>query len=85
MLDLTLRLLVRMLSFWTPSPRGRHRLGAPPPLRFTPIPPARFTELLAGNASCLVRPYLLGPDTRHSQIVVDPRRIHGVRVPAATR
>ncbi|MBC2907184.1 hypothetical protein [Streptomyces cupreus] len=98
MLDLTLRLLAWVLGICTPSPRGRHRLGAEPPLRFTPAPPPRFTELLDGNASRLVRPYVLDPDEHHRQrerrraaylatlgIDVGPTRIHGVRVPAATQ
>ncbi|CAL9494575.1 hypothetical protein [Streptomyces sp. enrichment culture] len=87
-----------MLSICTPSPQGRHRLDATPPLRFAPAPPPPFTELLDGNASRLVRPYVLNPAERRYQrdrhraarlatlgIDVDPKHIHGVRVPAATR
>ncbi|MDT9701706.1 hypothetical protein [Streptomyces sp. P17] len=98
MLDLTLRLLTWMLSICTPRPRGRHRLGAEPPLRFTPSPPPRFTELLDGNASRLVRPSVLDTDEHRRQrerrraaylatlgIDVGPKHIHGVRVPAATQ
>ena len=98
MLDLTVRLLAWMLSICTPSPRGRHRLGANPPLRFIPTPPPRFTELLDGNASALVRPFLLDPAEHSLQrerrraaylatlgIDVGPKRIHGVRVPTAAR
>ncbi|MET7701841.1 hypothetical protein [Streptomyces sp. NPDC005485] len=93
MLDLTVRLLARMLSICTPRPRGRHRVGAVPALRFTP-PPPRFTELLDGTASALVRPYLLTPDERRHQrdrrralylatlgIDVGPDHIHGIPVP----
>ena len=43
MLDLTLRLLARVLHICTPRPRGRHRLGAVPPLRYIPAPPPRFS------------------------------------------
>jgi hypothetical protein len=100
MLDLIVRVLAWMLSICTPSPRGRHRLGATPPLRFLPTPPAppRFTELLDGNASRLVRPYVLDSAEHRRQrerrraarlatlgIDVGPKHIHGVRVPAAAR
>ncbi|MEV0170940.1 hypothetical protein AB0I00_07410 [Streptomyces sp. NPDC050803] len=99
MLDLIVRTLAWMLSICAPNPRGRHRLGTPPPLRFTPTPPPpRFTELLDGNASRLVRPYVLDPTEHRRQrerrraaylatlgIDVGPTHIHGVRVPAATR
>ncbi|KAA0929119.1 hypothetical protein [Streptomyces apricus] len=44
MLDLTLRLLARVLHVCTPRPRGRHRLGALPPLRFVPLPPPRSAD-----------------------------------------
>ncbi|WP_328550160.1 MULTISPECIES: hypothetical protein [unclassified Streptomyces] len=96
MLDLIVRTLTRMLTLCTPRPRGRHRLGTLPPLRITPLPPPpRFTELLDGNASRLVRPYVLDPTEHRRQrerrraaclatlgIDVGPKRIHGVRVPA---
>ncbi|MFF4250911.1 hypothetical protein ACFY1L_06875 [Streptomyces sp. NPDC001663] len=96
MLDITVRALAWMLSLCTPSPRGRHRLGALPPLRITPVsPPPRFTERLDGNASRLVRPYVLTPTEHHRQrerrraaclatlgIDVGPKHIHGIRVPA---
>ncbi|MFD5052751.1 hypothetical protein [Streptomyces tendae] len=98
MLDLTVRFFAWMLSICTPSPQGRHRLGAVPPLRFIPAPPPPFTEILDGNASRLVRPYVLSPAERRHQrerrrvahlatlrIDVGPRHIHGVRVPAVTR
>ncbi|WP_328562062.1 hypothetical protein [Streptomyces coelicoflavus] len=98
MLDLTVRLLARMLSICTPSPQGRHRLGGHPPLRFIPAPPPLYTEILDGNASRLVRPYVLSPTERRHQrerrraahlatlgIDVGPKHIHGVRVPAVTR
>lgn len=95
MLDLTVRALAWVLSICTPSPRGRHRLGPIPPLRFTPAPPPRFTELLDGNASTLIRPYVLTPTEHRRQrerrraaclatlgIDVGPKHIHGIRVPA---
>ncbi|GAA2639908.1 hypothetical protein [Streptomyces vastus] len=98
MLDPTLRLLAWMLSICTPRPRGRHRLGAIPPLRLIPAPPPQFTELLDGSASPLVRPYVLDPAEHHRQrerrralylatlgIDVAPTHIHGVCVPVATR
>ena len=76
MLDHILRALSWTLSLCTPRPRGRHRLGSLPPLRITPLaPPPRFTELLDGSASRLVRPYVLSP-AEHRQ---------GALVPAATR
>ncbi|WP_405870265.1 MULTISPECIES: hypothetical protein [unclassified Streptomyces] len=97
MLDLTVRTLAWMLSLCTPPPRGRHRLGTLlPPLRITPVPPPhRFTERLDGNASRLVRPYVLDPTEHRRQrerrraarlatlgIDVGPKHIHGIRVPA---
>ncbi|MFJ9901891.1 hypothetical protein ACIRVK_03110 [Streptomyces sp. NPDC101152] len=99
MLDLIVRTLAWMLTLCTPRPRGRHRLGALPPLRLAPLaPPPRFTEFLDGNASRLVRPYVLDQAEHRRQrerrraaglatlgIDVGPKRIHGVRVPAATR
>jgi hypothetical protein len=98
MLDLTLRLLAWMLSICTPRPRGRHRLGSVPPLRYVPAPPPRFTDLLGGSTSRLVRPYVLDAAEHRRQrerrralylatlgIDVGPTHIHGVRVPAATR
>jgi hypothetical protein len=96
MLDLTVRFLAWMLSVCTPHPRGRHRLGAIPPLRITPVPPPLFTELLDGNASRLVRPYVLDPAEHRCQrerrralylatlgIDAGPKHIHGVPVGAA--
>ncbi|NGO45763.1 hypothetical protein [Streptomyces ureilyticus] len=98
MLDLTLRLLTWMLSICLPRPRGRHRLGALPPLRYIPAPPPRFTERIDGSASPLVRPYVLDPAEHRRQrerrralylatlgIDTGPHDIHGIRVPAATR
>ncbi|MFB6843894.1 hypothetical protein ACFCXS_03315 [Streptomyces sp. NPDC056373] len=96
MLDLTVRTLAWMLSLCTPRPRGRHRLGAVPPLRIVPIPPppTRFTELLDGTACRLVRPYVLDPaehrrqrERRRAALGTDvgAKRIHGGRVPVATR
>ncbi|MEU1270217.1 hypothetical protein [Streptomyces sp. NPDC005799] len=100
MLDLIARALTWVLTLCTPNPRGRHRLGARPPLRIaaTPPPPP-FTELLDGTASRLVRPYVLDPVEHRRQrdrrraarlatlgIDVGPKHIHGVRVPVgATR
>ncbi|MEV2197934.1 hypothetical protein AB0I02_44205 [Streptomyces phaeochromogenes] len=84
MLDLTLRFLAWMLSICTPHPRGRHRLGVIPPLRFTPTPPPRFGGALRGRAAEHRRQrerrralYLatLGID-------IGPDRIHGVPVTA---
>jgi hypothetical protein len=87
-----------MLSICTPRPRGRHRLGSVPPLRFIPAPPPCFTERLDGSTSRLVRPYVLDPAEHRRQrerrralylatlgIDTGPTHIHGVRVPAATR
>ena len=99
MLDLIVRTITWVLSLCTPRPRGRHRLRVLPPLRTTPaLPPPRFTELLDGNASHLVRPYVLNAAECHHRrecrraayratfgIHVDPEHMHGVRVPAATR
>ena len=99
MLDLIVRILAWMLTHCTPHPRGRHRLGALPPLRLAPLaPPPRFTEFLDGNASRLVRPYVLDRAEHRRQrerrraaslatlgIDVGQKHIHGVRVPAATR
>lgn len=67
-----------------PHPRGRHRLGVIPPLRFTPVPPPRFSGVLRGRAAEHRRQrerrralYLatLGID-------IGPDRIHGVPVTA---
>ncbi|WP_151479656.1 hypothetical protein [Streptomyces albicerus] len=97
MLDHTVRFLAWVLGICTPRPRGRHRLGAIPipPLRFTPAPPPRFTEILDGNASRLVRPYVLNPAEHRRQrerrralylatlgIDVGPDHIHGIPVTA---
>jgi hypothetical protein len=97
-MDTIVHFLTWLLSLCTPRPRGRHRLGAEPPLRFIPAPPPRFTELLDGNASHVVRPYVLDPTERRRQcerrraaclatlgIDVGPKHIRGVRAPAATR
>ncbi|MFI1209219.1 hypothetical protein ACH4UV_16605 [Streptomyces sp. NPDC020802] len=74
MLDLTLRLLARVLSCRTPRPRGRHRLGAVPPLRFVPLPPPRFADgRLQRERRRAAYLATLGID-------VGPARIHGVRV-----
>ncbi|BCL22262.1 hypothetical protein GCM10017668_41050 [Streptomyces tuirus] len=100
MLDLIARTLSWALSLCPPRPRGRHRLGSLPPLRIipTPPPPRRFTERLDGNASHLVRPYVLDPTELRRQserrraahlttfgIDTGPKRLHSVRVPAAAR
>jgi hypothetical protein len=99
MLDLIVRTLAWVLTLCTPRPRGRHRLGALPPPRIAPLaPPPRFTEFLDGNASRVVRPYVLDPAEIRRQrerrraaglatlgIDVGPKRIHGARVPAASR
>ncbi|MBT2399773.1 hypothetical protein [Streptomyces sp. ISL-100] len=95
MRDLTVRFLAWVLGACTPHPHGRHRLGATPAtLRITPAPP-RFTDLLDGSTSLLVRPYVLDPAERRRQrerrrtlhlatlgIDVGPDWIHGVRVSA---
>ncbi|MGI5427810.1 hypothetical protein [Streptomyces sp. CA-179760] len=100
MLDPIVRTLAWMLSRCTPRPRGRHRLGAVPPLRVTgtPPPPPRFTEQLDDNACHAVRAWALDPteDRRQRErrraarlatygIDVGTKHIHGARVPAATR
>jgi hypothetical protein len=93
MLDLIARTLAWTLTLCTPRPRGRHRLGTLPPLRITPLSPLpRFTEFLDGDASHLVRPYVLAPAehrraARLASLGVDvgPKPIHAVCVPAATR
>jgi hypothetical protein len=93
MLDLIVSTLAWVLRLCTPCPRGRHRLGTLPPLRITPMsPPPRFSELLDGDASRLVRPYVLSPAEHRRAarlarlgIGAGPKPIHGVRVPAATR
>jgi hypothetical protein len=100
MMDLIVRTLSWALSLCTPRPRGRHRLGALPPLRIIPVlpPPPRCTELLDGSASRLVRPYVLDATELRRQrerrraafpatlgTDVGPKRIHPVRVPAASR
>jgi hypothetical protein len=93
MLDHILRTLSWVAALCTPRPRGRHHLGTLPPLRITPLtPPPRFTELLDGNASRLVRPYVLSPSEHRRTarlatlgIDVGPEHNHAVRVPAATR
>jgi hypothetical protein len=100
MLDLIVRALAWALSLCTPRPRGRHRLASLPPLRInpTPPPPPRFTELLDGTASRLVRPYVLDPtelrrQREHSRAArlstlgtdASPRHLHSGRQPAATR
>lgn len=93
MLDLTVRFLAWMLDICTPNPRGRHRLGAPPPLRFTPSPAPVFTDGLGGNAPRLVRPYVLYPtDPRRQRAVhlatsagAGPKRSRGLSASAANR
>lgn len=96
MLDLTVRFLAWVLSTCMPQPHGRHRAGTLPALRIAP-PPPRFTELLDGGTSHLVRPYVLTPDERRRQrerrralylatlgIDIGPDHIHGIPV-GATR
>ncbi|NUR67337.1 MAG: hypothetical protein HOQ47_16400 [Streptomyces sp.] len=75
MLDLTVRALAWILTFCTPRPKGRHRLGALPPLRYIPTDPRRQRD--RRRAAYLAT---LGID-------VGPTLIHGIRVgaPAATR
>lgn len=100
MLDLIVRALAWVLSLCLPSPHGRHRaVPAPavtPAAPSIPSPPCRFTERLDGEASRLIRPYVLTPEERRRQrerrraaclatvgIDTGPRHIHGVRVGAA--
>ncbi|MEU5703303.1 hypothetical protein [Streptomyces aurantiacus] len=84
MLDLTLRLLAKVLNVCTPRPRGRHRLGALPPLRFTPVPPPRFGSLRGG----LVPEHRRQRERRRAPYLatvgvdVGPDRIPGVPVTA---
>ncbi len=73
MLDLTVRALAWILTLCTPRPRGRHRLGAVPPLRYIPAAPGR--QRARRRTAYLAT---LGID-------VGPTLIHGVRLPAATR
>ncbi|MFH8487898.1 hypothetical protein [Streptomyces longisporoflavus] len=95
MRDPIVRFLGRMLAAFAPRPRGRHRLGGAIPHLQIPLPPPRFTERLDGQASPLVRPYLLTPDECRLQrerrralylatlgIDTGPRHIHGVAVAA---
>ncbi|MFE9686020.1 hypothetical protein [Streptomyces sp. NPDC006285] len=85
MLDLTLRLLAAVLNACTPRPRGRHRLGALPPLRFVPVPPPRFGSIGAGRTPehrrQRERRRALHPAT--AGVDAGPSRIHGA--PVATR
>ncbi|MFJ2233011.1 hypothetical protein [Streptomyces sp. NPDC087859] len=75
MLDLTVRTLAWILTLCTPRPRGRHRLGTLPPLRYLPAPPTPRLQRARRRAAYLAT---LGID-------VGPTHIHGVRLPAATR
>lgn len=92
MLDLTARFLAWMLDICTPNPRGRHRLGSLPPLRFVPSPPL-FTDTLDDNASRLVCPYVLQPTERRRQHgahlatsgSASPKPFHGLSASAANR
>ena len=83
-LDLTLRFLSRMLSICTPRPRGRHRLGVIPPLRFIPTPPPRVSGVLRGRAA----EHRRQRDRRRALylatlgIDIGPDRIHGVPLAA---
>ncbi|MEU6380016.1 hypothetical protein [Streptomyces sp. NPDC046909] len=72
MLDLTVRALAWILTLCTPRPRGRHRLGALPPLRYLPTPPPRHLQRARRRAAWLAT---LGID-------VGPTCIHGVHLPA---
>ncbi|WP_189217808.1 MULTISPECIES: hypothetical protein [Streptomyces] len=67
MADLIVHLLAWVLDLFLPSSRGRHRAGdvLPPPFHI-PAPPPRFTERLDGDASAVVRPYVLTPEERHA-------------------
>ncbi|CAL9552775.1 hypothetical protein SUDANB140_04486 [Streptomyces sp. enrichment culture] len=93
MLDLTVRFLAWMLDICTPNPRGRHRLGALPPLRFIPSPPPLFTDAFDSNASRFLSPYVLHPTERRRQRaahLATPgsaalKPIHGLSAPAANR
>ncbi|KAA0941891.1 hypothetical protein FGF04_04430 [Streptomyces apricus] len=84
MLDLTLRLLAKMLHLCTPRPRGRHRQGALPPLRFIPVPPPRFHSLRCSHASEPRRQRERRRDLYLATVGIDvvPDRIHGVPMAA---
>lgn len=60
-----LRLLRGTLTNFGPAPHGRHRAtDARPPSPVAPQLP-RFSSVLDGSASALVRPYLLGNAEDH--------------------
>ncbi|WP_328495784.1 hypothetical protein OHS59_25890 [Streptomyces sp. NBC_00414] len=84
MLDLTLRLLARVLNLCTPRPRGRHRLGALPPLRFIPVPPPRHNRILTGRAAEHRRQRERRRALYLATVGIDvgPYRIHGTPVAA---
>ncbi|MFJ2260032.1 hypothetical protein ACIOKD_17090 [Streptomyces sp. NPDC087844] len=84
MLDLTLRLLAKVLNLCTPRPPGRHRLGALPPLRFVPVPPPRFNSI-RGNRTADHRRQRERRRALYLATVgidVGPDRIHGVPMAA---
>ncbi|MEU9183965.1 hypothetical protein AB0D14_05235 [Streptomyces sp. NPDC048484] len=84
MLDLTIRLFTWVLNICTPRPRGRHRLGALPPLRFIPTPPPRCDALFRSRASEHRRQRERRRALYLATVGIDvgPNRIHGVPVTA---
>nr|WP_281289754.1 hypothetical protein [Streptomyces piniterrae] len=92
-----IRLFEALLRLLLPA-KGRHRsVGvspAPAPTRYAVVPrvPARHTELLRGEDSALVRPYLVAHEERLQRsrrrvlwlasygIDAGPRWIHGMKV-----
>jgi hypothetical protein len=86
MLDLTVRALAWILTLCTPHPRGRHRLGALPPLRFVPVPPPRrVTEHPETAEHRRQRERRRAAYLATFGIDTGPTHIHGIRIPAATR
>ncbi|MDN3024814.1 hypothetical protein [Streptomyces sp. S.PB5] len=85
MLDLTVRALAWILTVCTPRPRGRHRLGTLPPLRVTPMPPPRRTELLDETELRLQRERRRAAGLATLGIDIGPKHIHGIRIPTVIR
>lgn len=86
MLDLTVRALAWILTLCTPRPKGRHRLGTIPPLRFTPTPPPRFTPPTPDETERrLQRERRRAASLATLGIDIGPKHIHGIGIPAVTR